>query len=195
MKKFLLIVPAVVLLAAACNQQPAVQQNTQTSNPPAQQQTNQTPPPAQTTPPPSQTANWQTYNSSQYGFSFQYPIEWSVTDNGSTIDSTNKILSSISAGNGKQNFNVTVDENKPQGYVYQAPKKVSVTISGGQYTAYIFPSGYECYGDNPDPSTCSFFSVPINKNGKWFTLSASGQAESINNEPYKTILSSFKFTK
>jgi hypothetical protein len=209
MKKLLFALPVAVLLAAGCNSnQPAVENQPNNTQQTQNQQT--TPPSANTqaTPPAQQTAststptltdktaNWKVYTSGQYNYSFKYPSDWALTDNGSTMDDVNKILSLINVNKGKQNFDVRVDQNKPQGYIYTATKKASVTVNGAQYTAYVFPNGYECYDNgNATASDCSTFYVPINKNGVWYIISARGQAGNVNNEPYKTILENFKFTK
>ncbi len=186
MKKLLFLMPVILLIAAACNNEPTQQTKQQNNN---QQQSQPSPTNQQGST--DQKTSWKTYTSAQYGYEFKYPSNWAVTDHGSTMDSVNKILSDISVVGDGQSFAVRVDQNAPQGFVYTSPKKATVTVNGTQYTAYIFPNGYECYGDTP--SDCSLFIIPIQKGNQWYLISGAGKASSIT-ETYSSILATFKFT-
>jgi len=100
MKKTLFALPIILLMAAGCNsaQQPSAQQSTQT-----QQQANQTPPanPTQTQPANGDTQNWKTYTSSSFGFSIQYPSNWS-------IDSQRSSASEVVFNNGSLESHISI---------------------------------------------------------------------------------------
>lgn len=71
MKKLILLSSALlgVVFLAGCGQQPARQTQSTTPAPAAEQPTV------------NQTANWKTYTSEKYGFSFQYPNDWKLSEN------------------------------------------------------------------------------------------------------------------
>ncbi len=79
-KSALYVVLVVVLLAVvgAGSYFLGQQSGTQTAQPAASIPTPTTPP---TVPTPDETANWKTYSSSKYGFSFKYPSNYTVEEN------------------------------------------------------------------------------------------------------------------
>jgi len=137
------------------------------------------------------TAGWKTYTNTQYGFEFKYPQSWVFEDHSPTIDEVNKILLSITIAGPNQNFSVRVYQNEPLRYAELTQTKTSTEISGLPTTAYLFPEGYECYGDG-DPVQCSFFAIPVKRGNYWYVLEGRGNARDLAS--YSQILSTFKFT-
>lgn len=134
---------------------------------------------------------WKTYTNKQFGYSVRYPSGWIVEPDKPIMDNVNRLRSSVAihAPDNSQGISITVNEKKSM-LPYEALFTQEITINGTKQTAYIFPSGYEFCDALKDD--CSFFIVPIYRDGVWYELHARGNARTIN-EQWKDILSSFKF--
>ena len=131
------------------------------------------------------TSNWKTYRNEQYGFEVRYSTDWRVEN---SDDPQSQSVSFISTS---QDVSIQIQPSKPTGFWEQAPKKEPVNIAGITTIAFVFPDGYECYGDNPNSDACSAFFISFSKNGQWYLINAHGKAQSVSN--YSQILSTLKF--
>jgi hypothetical protein len=141
-------------------------------------------------------SNLQTYRNEKYGFEFQYPNGWIVReDNFSSVGEglNDSFQVAIYSGDKKESFNVTVSDKAPSAYIYEGEKK-KVIIDGLEYTAYLFPNGSECFGDNIQPEQCKEMDIPLQKNGKWFVFGGGGEYTNLLSDQFLKIISTFKFT-
>lgn len=141
-------------------------------------------------PPPTQL---KTYTNSKQGYSIQYPADWTVEKERIILDAVNKIPSVVTliSHDKKQNITILLNQKESQ-MKNESLNTQRITVAGAQQTAYLFPEGYECHMADPGREDCSFFLVPIYRNGMWYELKASGKAESIT-DFYQKILSTFTF--
>lgn len=134
-----------------------------------------------------------TYTNAKWGYSIKYPTDWSVGKEEIILDSTNKIPSAVtlSSSDKKQHITILLNQNE-WGLKYEAPKTQQITVAGEQQTAYLFPGGYECHMADPGAEDCSFFVVPLYRDGVWYELRATGKAETVT-DFYQQIFSTFTF--
>lgn len=134
-----------------------------------------------------------TYTNTAYGYSFQFPKDWVLEPHRSVVDSTNKLRSIIEVHNKKNTSVVRVIVNEDEKLLkHSALKTQKVTIAGKEYVAYLFPQGYECGMASPGAKDCSFFVIPIYRNGVWYEIYGAGNAKTVT-KAYKDILSTFVF--
>jgi hypothetical protein len=141
-------------------------------------------------------AGWQKYADTQHGFEFRYPPDWSIKKGSSASiggEPVDTFWTSATSKDEKETFTVSVSDKAPQGYIYEGQKR-SVTISGAAYTAYLFPNGYECYGDNVQPGQCKQLFIPVEKNKRWFVFGGGGAYTDLLSPQFLEILSTLKFT-
>jgi len=140
-------------------------------------------------------ANTKIYTNIAFGYSFSYPNNWVLEPETSVVDAQNDMPSMISVHDAKlfspQRFSVTINR-KERTLKNEAPKTESITVAGQTVTAYLFPNGKDCKPTKTDPD-CSFFLIPIQRNGVWYEISVANEAATL--DAYRTILASFKFTK
>ena len=135
------------------------------------------------------------YTNAAFGYSFSYPSSWVLEPETSVKDLENDMPSIVSVHDMRpfspQRFSVTINR-KERTIKNQAPKKESITVGGEATTAYIFPDGLDCKPTKTDPD-CSFFIIPIQRGGVWYEINVANEAGTL--DAYRTVLSSFKFTK
>jgi hypothetical protein len=121
----------------------------------------------------NKTDSWHTYRNEKYGFEFKYPSDWTVDykEDGTVSSGWIVILSSPDE---LHSFSVR-NPAQPERFIYEGHVQI-VQIGHETYTAYLFPLGYECYGEEQD---CSFFAIPINKNGDWYIFQGEGTVTSV----------------
>ena len=140
------------------------------------------------------TASLKTYANSKFGYSVQYPSSWVVGPDKPIVDAVNKIRSAVTLYPTDESRHLSILVNEKEWLIkMETLFTQEVTVAGAKYTAYIFPEGYECHMADPDRKDCSFFVVPIFRDGVWYELHAQGDARAITSE-WSKILSSFKFT-
>lgn len=142
----------------------------------------------------SKISGWKTYANEKYGYSLSYPNNWIVDSEQRIVNQDNDIRSLVSIHNSDNSLGVSVRVDLEDSAIkYGALQKSQISINGKVETAYLFPTGYECGMADPTAKDCSFFMVSFQKNGFWYTFTATGHAESVA-EPYVSIFSSTKFT-
>lgn len=139
--------------------------------------------------------NTKVYTNTAFGYSFSYPTAWTLEPETSIKDLQNDMPSIVSVHDTRpfspQRFSVTINR-KERTIQNQASKTESVIVGGQSVTAYMFPDGLNCKPTKTDPD-CSFFIIPIQRNGVWYEISVANEATTL--DAYRTILASFKFTK
>lgn len=134
------------------------------------------------------------YANEEFGYSFAYPQGWLAEPEGAMEDLINQIPSMVSvyepASTSPMRFSVTINRNE-RTIKNEAPGNEEVVVGGMAAKAYLFPDGYECAPTPEDPD-CSFFLIPIFRNGVWYELTGANKASTT--EAYKDILASFRFT-
>lgn len=141
-------------------------------------------------------SDWQTYRNEEYGFEFKYPAEWIFrTDNYASVGGAPKDTFSITtiSKDKKESFSISISTTEPSGFIYTGDS-TEVLINGGKYVAYLFPEGYECYGDDIKHGDCAFFSIPTKKDDIWFVFGGGGKYPNLLSQQYLKILSTFKFS-
>lgn len=148
---------------------------------------------AEVLPTTSQSDKMTTYTNQTYGYTMNYPKNWTMQAEAQELRTPNRLLSivKIAPQDKRRRVSVIVNENEWMMRM-EAPKKESVIIDGTEHIAYIFPDGYE--GCDSRTDDCSFFVIPIRKGNVWHELHAIGDAKTVT-DTYKEIFSSFKFTK
>lgn len=139
----------------------------------------------------SEEQNWDTYTNEEYRYSLQYPSDWTRGEEQQIIGGPNKIYSTISFNKDDKKVTISVNGNE---WLLKHETSITkeVVIDGQKYTAYIFPNGYECYGaDNLE--SCSFYRIPIEKDGLWYELGATGYIDDNLEGIQFDILSTFEF--
>lgn len=134
---------------------------------------------------------WNTYINEEYGYSIQYPSDWTKGEEQQIISGPNNIYSTISFNKDDRKITITINGNEWL-LKHETDNTKEVIIDGQKYTAYIFPNGYECYGID-DLESCSFYKIPIEKDGLWYELGATGYIDENLEDVQFDILSTFKF--
>ncbi len=139
-------------------------------------------------------ASAKTYTNERFHYSFSYPDAWALEPEQNIIDTNNAILSIVSvyelASTSPHRFGVTVNQVE-RTIKNHASTTEPMVIGGVQATAYFFPDGYGCTPSEQDPD-CSFFLIPIKRNGVWYEITAANSAKTL--DYYRPILASFQFT-
>jgi hypothetical protein len=139
----------------------------------------------------AEVGGWSTYTNSKFGYKINYPDNWQVGKETSTIDAVNSVFSLITISDNDNKRSVSIRVDKKQLLLnYESQITESVTIDGQPYTAYIFPNGYECIGG--DQKVCSYLEIPIKKGEYWYYLRATGDVKSLEGI-HREILTSFEF--
>lgn len=194
--KFLLLMPVILLVAATCNnRQLTSQQNQQTDNSP-QQQTQQTPPAV------DETASWQIYNNTRFGFEFKYPGNWYIVGTHSLINHDAQLLSNYknadsfdlgsTPGDLKSIFFETYDIGKNS--ILDDLKPKSGLVSFEKFTTSQGLEGRKSVAYLSDAPVGNHTHIYFLKNGLVVSFSlGTGSEDQV--KLLEQILSTFKFTK
>lgn len=134
-------------------------------------------------------AGWETYQNPIYGFEFKYPKQWSFFDSQYRGGNTWTVRSPVR----RESFAISTQFEPPELFIFEGEKR-EVIVAGKGYTAYLFPQGWECYGDT-QPGDCAEMYIPVLNNDVWYIFSGGGDYKNLLSENYLRILSTFKFTK
>jgi len=134
---------------------------------------------------------WKTYNNKKYGFEFKYPGDWKVISEEFKPEATSIWPVILESTGGRYSFGVRIT-SVPEQFIFDPELRREIELSDQANPAYIFPEGYECYGD--EPQDCSIFYVPIKKNDRWYILQGEGGVSDDLLSVYTDILSTFRFT-
>ncbi len=152
---------------------------------------------------PSETAGWETYTNSTYGFSFKYPTDWTATLNEANKHDTNDVASVavIPNGYGKSVFNIDIRHDTLSGSLaftqanmgpYDATTKTT-TINNLVFTE--LDTTYSTTKDakngvtsNSHPLDTTYSVFFIEKSPYTFTIDSSESSSNKANNKYSTYL-------
>ncbi len=138
--------------------------------------------------------NLKTYTNIKFGYKIKYPADWQVGEEKSIIDNVNNIPSLVNISD-NDGHSISIEINKKDRiFIYDALIKEDITIGSSTKTMYIFPNGYECYGyeDDEDIRDCSSMTVPIKKDGVYYSLSVGNDIKNFK-DIYIKIFGTFEF--
>jgi hypothetical protein len=179
-KKIILMLSILVLTATGCSQKNNTsnfQQSTLSTNF-------------------TDTSSWKTYSNLQRGYAFRYPNDWTLVDKEPSSDSTSKLFSTTVTSVDKKYSFLVFSKYDKKFIDFTEEQKANVVIDGEVYQVSFLGTQLGCkeLSNSPPDGECSSFNIPITRNNNYYDLQ--GRGVDIKNEisePYKGIISSFKF--